>query len=205
MAVRVLTYVGLLYQDSDQGAEDSLTTDCSPTWLPVVLYNGPARWRASTEVRHFCTMRPVGLEPFARTLRYLLIDEGAYDDELLRARRKSRRDSFSIGELFSAGSSQRNSSTVLVPAAQGCRARKVLTALFAVWLDRKVIFTRFIVGASADSTKQLWETETMLADRVPVLGRRTSTGRAPAGAGEVASAHDEKALRSVTRFRAGSA
>ena len=49
MAVRVLAYLGLLYQDIIRTG--GLTAECLlPPVLPVVLYNGRPRWNAPEEV-----------------------------------------------------------------------------------------------------------------------------------------------------------
>ena len=44
MAVRILTYLGLLYQDL---ARQPTTTRKLPPVLPIVLYNAPSRWNPS--------------------------------------------------------------------------------------------------------------------------------------------------------------
>jgi putative YhgA-like transposase len=46
MAVRVLAYVALLYQDLIRARETSLDEGL-PAILPVVLHNGSTRWRAA--------------------------------------------------------------------------------------------------------------------------------------------------------------
>jgi hypothetical protein len=48
MAVRMLTYVGLLYQDLIQSGQ--LNRDkMLPPILPVVLYNGDGQWTSATK------------------------------------------------------------------------------------------------------------------------------------------------------------
>ena len=84
MAVRMLVYAGLLYQDLIRRGELGPDGELPPV-LPIVLYNGRSRWNAADEVAKL--MAPVG-EPLARyqpTLRYFLLDEGAcQDDDLPR-------------------------------------------------------------------------------------------------------------------------
>ena len=48
MAVRILSYTGLLYQDLIRG--QSLHQDRLPPVLPIVLYNGEPRWKAAVEL-----------------------------------------------------------------------------------------------------------------------------------------------------------
>ena len=82
MALRLLVYVGLLYQDlvqTKQLAGDGLL----PPVLPLVLYNGDRRWNAPEEVSDLIASVPGGLERYCPRLRYLLLDEGRYADSEL--------------------------------------------------------------------------------------------------------------------------
>ena len=49
MAVRIMTYVGLLYQDLIR-QKQVLPQRRLPPVLPIVLYNGQSRWTAATDV-----------------------------------------------------------------------------------------------------------------------------------------------------------
>ncbi|MFP4182959.1 MAG: Rpn family recombination-promoting nuclease/putative transposase [Halorhodospira sp.] len=76
MAVRMMTYVGLLYQDLI--AQGKLTAQGRlPPVLPVVLYNGEPRWSAGTDIEQLIEYVPGGLERYRPQMRYLLLDEGA--------------------------------------------------------------------------------------------------------------------------------
>jgi Putative transposase, YhgA-like len=77
MALRVLTYVGLLCQEvvrqGGLSAEGKL-----PSVLPIVLYNGRERWTAVEEVADLFAPAPEELAAHLPRLRYLLLDEGRY-------------------------------------------------------------------------------------------------------------------------------
>lgn len=82
MAVRVSSYVGLLYQDLVRA--DALLPDRRlPPVLPVVLYNGSGRWKASTELAALIPPLPDGLDMYRPRLSYVLIDENTYPDAQL--------------------------------------------------------------------------------------------------------------------------
>jgi len=84
MALRMMVYVGLLYQDlirQRQLGPDGLL----PPVLPIVLYNGEPRWRAPTELSALLPKLPGFLAPLQPQMRYLLIDEGAYAEDTLAA------------------------------------------------------------------------------------------------------------------------
>ena len=74
MALRILTYTSLLYQELVRN--DALDAGGRlPAVLPVVLYNGEARWRAALEVGEL--IAPVGSElaPYQPSQRYVVVDE----------------------------------------------------------------------------------------------------------------------------------
>jgi predicted transposase YdaD len=80
MAVRIANYVTLLYQDLI--AQGRLTADGRlPPVLPIVLYNGDARWTASVELAELIAPVPGGLDAYRSYSRYLLLDEGAVVDD----------------------------------------------------------------------------------------------------------------------------
>lgn len=82
MAVRVSTYVGLLYQDLVR-ANQALPGRRLPPVLPVVLYNGRARWNAATDIDTLVPALPDGLDRYQLRQGYVLIDENDYPDAQL--------------------------------------------------------------------------------------------------------------------------
>ena len=163
MAVRVLTYVGLLYQDLIK-AQKIPRGGSLPNVLPVVLYNGAPRWRAAKDVASLLYDAPIELQEYRLASRYLLIDEGAYDDCRLALQDNLVAILFRLENCF-----QRDRVNDLVNILRMCLKEPELQSLrraFAIWLDR-VIFARF-TGPPVNATNELWETEAMLADRVPI-------------------------------------
>ena len=84
MAVRMLVYAGLLYQDLIRRGELGPDGELPPV-LPVVLYNGRSPWKAADDVAKL--LAPVR-EPLARyqpSFRYFVLDErGLGEDDLPR-------------------------------------------------------------------------------------------------------------------------
>ena len=78
MAVRLMTYTGLLYQDLIK-TKQLATQEQLPPIFPVVLYNGEKRWDAATELKDLIVNVPGGLEKYLPSLNYLLLDEGAFE------------------------------------------------------------------------------------------------------------------------------
>lgn len=86
MALRMMVYGGLLYQDLIKRGE-VLADGRLPPILPIVLYNGSSRWSAVTDVFDLIPPVPGLVEQFKPSLKYLLIDENAYSDNELASLR----------------------------------------------------------------------------------------------------------------------
>ena len=74
MAVRVLAYSALLYQDLLRASAAPL-----PPVLPIVLHHGPGRWTAATEVAELAAPSGAFLAPYQPAQRYFLLDFGEED------------------------------------------------------------------------------------------------------------------------------
>ncbi|MEJ0036046.1 MAG: Rpn family recombination-promoting nuclease/putative transposase [Gammaproteobacteria bacterium] len=161
MALRVFSYVILLYQELHREKKDC-PDGRLPVVVPIVLYNGERRWSAPDNLGSLLGESPEGTEEYRPQLRYLLIDEGRYDDRELAA--------------------SRNLVAMLFRLEHGCRRdqiRDVASALmrqlesaglvslrraFGVWLDR--VFRARLARGRGEEVDELWEKRSMLADRV---------------------------------------
>ena len=74
MAVRVLAYSALLYQDLLRTSAEPL-----PPVLPIVLHHGSGRWTAPTEVAGLAAPSGEFLAPYQPAQRYFLLDVGVDD------------------------------------------------------------------------------------------------------------------------------
>ena len=163
MAVRLLTYTGLLYQDLLRRGE--LNPDGKlPPVLPVVFYNGRrSRWTAAREVSEMCSpVRAEALGWYQPSQRYFVLDAGRYGaDDLPR------------GNLVSALILLENSHT----PAELERALDALLAwvpgpgehglkrAFGEWIRQVLLRGRF-PEATLERTAELEEVRTMLAEQV---------------------------------------
>jgi hypothetical protein len=161
MAVRVLTYEGLLYQELIR-ARRVVSGDGLPAILPIVLYNGVQRWWAPEELTSSYTCdRPDGLEKYAMQCRYLLIDEGRYTEAELSLEENAVATLFRLENCRSP-----EQVPVLVADLMAWLERAgqhSLRRAFRIWLD-KVFFPR--LGKGRALVNDLWEEQTMLAERV---------------------------------------
>ena len=74
MALRVLTYTGLLYEELVRNAAVATGTPLPPV-LPVVLYNGARPWRATREMGELIAAVGPELAPYQPAQRYHVVDE----------------------------------------------------------------------------------------------------------------------------------
>ena len=86
MSVRMLSHVGLLYQDLVRTRQLTERGRLPPV-LPIVLYNGEPRWDSATDIFDLIENVPGSLARFSPRMRYLLIDEGVYEHAELESLR----------------------------------------------------------------------------------------------------------------------
>ena len=171
MAVRVLVYTGLLYQDLiRRGALDP--DGRLPPVLPVVLYNGRSRWSAPLEVGEFIApveeemefTAPVGesLGRYQPSQGYFLLDEGRLGKDDLPGR--------NVVSLL-AGLENSRSMSALCEAAEASwgwlrdSGEEELRRAFAEWLGQ-MMPRRFGEEAAAALVQALEGGGSMLAERM---------------------------------------
>lgn len=76
MALRILTYLGLLYE-ALLARKLIKPGEPLPVVLPVVIYSGVPRWNAALNVSELIGLIPQGLRCYLPQLQYLIVDEGA--------------------------------------------------------------------------------------------------------------------------------
>ena len=84
MAIRMLVYSGLLYQNLIRRGELGPNGELPPV-LPVVLYNGRSRWTAAADVAKLAAPTGEPLTRYQPSQRYFLLDARAHEhDDLPR-------------------------------------------------------------------------------------------------------------------------
>lgn len=163
MALRMLVYVGLLYQDlvrARQLAPDGRL----PPVLPLVLYNGIPAWTAPLELDALLAPSLSGLENYRPSLRYLLLDEGRIDTgpEL-----ELRNLAAALFKLEQGRAPQDLLEVVrLLRAWLQAPGQASLRRAFARWLEQRMLRSGRVPGADFTPIHDLQEAETMLAERV---------------------------------------
>jgi len=161
MAVRIQTYVGLLYQDLIRTGQLSVAGQLPPV-LPLVLYNGIKPWDAARDLDTLIAPGPAILRDYRPRQGYYLLDEiriadaGGLPERNLSAAlfrlEASRTPAEVLGILQAL--------VVWLQAPEQTSLRRA----FAVWISR-VYLPRRLPGVAIDSMNDLHEVRTMLAER----------------------------------------
>jgi hypothetical protein len=162
MAMRMLVYVGLLYQELIKGGHFSAGGKLPPVF-PLVLYNGVQPWHAAENTAEMIEPLPGGLVDYRPDLRYLLIDENHYAGQEIPAAKNL------AAALFRLENSQapEELQTMVKTLAQWLYApeQASLRRAFTVWL-KKVLLPARLPGVELPELTDLNEVNTMLAERV---------------------------------------
>ncbi len=162
MAVRMMTYMGLLYQELIRGGKLTATGKLPPV-LPIVLYNGNKRWHAAQDIADLIEVVPGGLAHYRPQLRYLLLDEGACDESGLLPLRNLAAALFRLEK-----SRQPQDMGAVIGALVDWLKAPEQTGLrraFTVWITRVLLRGR-MPGVNIPEMNELHEVQTMLAERV---------------------------------------
>lgn len=162
MAIRILVYVGMLYQDLIR-AKQLTPNGLLPPVLPVVLYNGDRKWTAARDVGELVETVPGGLEHYRPHIRYFLLEERRYEEAELASMQNL------VAALFRLENSRAPEDVCQVIEAlnewlQNPEQSDVRRA-FVGWL-RQVLLPRRMPEAEVPELENLQEVKTMLAERV---------------------------------------
>jgi len=171
MPLRVLVYLGLLYQDLIRGRNLASSGKLPPV-LPVVLYNGGRRWDAPVEMGDLVEDVPGGLSRYRPRFTFLLVDEGAYRDDDLKLLRNL------VSALFRLENSrdpERIMETVtLLLEWLAAPEQDSLRRAFTVWFNR-VFFASQKDKPKPPELRELKEVRAMLAERVEEWKNETTS------------------------------
>ena len=162
MALRVLVYTGLLYQDLIK--QKTITDDQKlPPVFPIVIYNGQTQWSAARNINELIEQVPGGLQMYLPGQRYHLLDEGRVTNH--------PKDNWlsDIIELETHPELERIKAVIdrLTEQLKGEHNRELRRA-FTVWINRMVI-KRIVRGNHPPEVNELSEVQTMLAERMTQL------------------------------------
>jgi hypothetical protein len=160
MALRIMVYLGLLYQDLLKRNE-VLSDGRLPPVLPIVLYNGDQRWTAASDIGELIPAVPGLVEQFKPKLKYLLIAENTYSDAELST----------INNLVAAvfrlehAANPESISQLINSLNDWLTDRADLRRMFALWL-RATLMRKANYGIVLPELDDLQEIKIMLSERL---------------------------------------
>jgi len=160
MALRMMVYIGLLYQDLIKRGE-VLDDGRLPPILPIVLYNGSTRWTSATDIFDLIPAVPGLVEQFKPRLKYLLIDENSYTDHELASAKNLVAAVFRIEHP----DSPQGISELISLLGVWLSDRPDLRRMFAIWI-RATLMRKPEYRIVLPQIDDLQELKVMLADRL---------------------------------------
>ncbi len=163
MAVRILAYTALLWQDIIK-ADRLRAGDKLPPVFPLVLYNGGKAWKAPTDLRELLLPHRQSLNVYQPQQQYFLLDAGRVPEEILAGNsdlatlliRFERAQN--IGEIIHILTEL----CMLLPSSE----RLHLHRAFISWIGSNV-FRRTEISEDILHCNTLQEARSMLADIAP--------------------------------------
>ncbi len=160
MAFRVMTYLGLLYQDLIKQKSFAPSGKLPPVFL-LVLYNGHRPWKAALDVADLIEAVPGGLEAYRPHLRYALLDEARIPEMELDSERNVAAALFRLEKSRDLDDFRKQVGWM----AAGPEMDEGLRASVYTWLTRVLMPSRF-PGLDVAEAESLEEVQAMLAERV---------------------------------------
>ena len=165
MSLRMMVYIGLLYQDLVKRGE-VLADGRLPPILPIVLYNGSQKWTAATNIADLIHDVPGMVNHYKPSLQYCLIDENNYTDTELASLNNLVAAVFRL-EHANSPSAVSDLVKLLIDWLDD---RPDLRKMFAHWL-RATLMRRPEYGIVMPQVDELQEIRVMLADKLEVWAK----------------------------------
>ncbi|MBW7901683.1 MAG: Rpn family recombination-promoting nuclease/putative transposase [Rhodocyclaceae bacterium] len=168
MALRLLTYVCMLYQDLIKSGEVAPGAPLPPVF-PLVLYNGLPRWQATQEVADLIAA-PGDLGRWRPRFRYHLLDEGRVPAEELGRLSNNLLALLIRLETTPDAPAIREATAALVQHLKG-PAYDSLRRAFVAFYNRAIL-TRLNSRHTIREFRELQEGGTMIAERIDEWGKQ---------------------------------
>lgn len=162
MALRILVYTGLFYQDLIKSGEVR-SGQKLPAVFPLVLYHGRSRWTAARDVSELIEWLPGSLKRYHPAQRYFLLEEAAVSEAHLSDPQNTVVNIIRL-ERSAVPADVRRAVSQLLACLPG-PASASLRRAFVVWINR-IVLRRLMPGQEVPDVNELQEIDTMLAETV---------------------------------------
>jgi hypothetical protein len=162
MALRIMVYTGLLYQDLIK-SKAVTSKDKLPPVFPLVLYNGKNRWTAARNVADLIEPYPGVLQRYRPSQKYFLLDEGRIKERELEGLNST------VSEIIRLENSPTPEELKQIVSRLTLRLHDKrhdsLRRALVVWINR-IVLKRMIPEENIPNVTELQEIDNMLAERV---------------------------------------
>lgn len=162
MALRLMTYIGLLYQDLIRNKKLSANNRLPPIF-PIVIHNGQTRWTSPMSLAELIEQVPGDLASYCPQLKYFLLDEGCQLTD-----RPEQRDNFAA-DLIDLECSASSEDALGVIKRLGARLRspenRPLADAFKAWIEA-VLFKRLYKEEDIPALDTFEEVTTVIEERI---------------------------------------
>jgi predicted transposase/invertase (TIGR01784 family) len=162
MALRIMVYTGLLYQDLIK-SKAVTSKDKLPPVFPLVLYNGKNRWTAARNVADLIEPYPGVLQRYRPNQKYFLLDEGRIKERELEGLNST------VSEIIRLENSPTPEELKQIVSRLTLRLHDKrhdsLRRALVVWINR-IVLKRMIPEENIPNVTELQEIDNMLAERV---------------------------------------
>jgi len=160
MSVRMMVYVGLLYQDLIRRNE-VLPGKRLPPVLPIVLYNGDEPWQAATDIIELIPKTPGIVSDYLPKLKFLLIAENSYQSQDLAG----MKNLMAAVIRFERPDDSQSLLGLIDDLQEWLQNNQELKRLFAIWI-RAVLLRRGKHHLALPKVNDLKELKMGLAERL---------------------------------------
>ena len=160
MALRLLTYVCLFYQDLLKGGQVGAGQRLPPVF-PLVLYNGTAAWTGPLEFKTLIDA-PGSLQRWTPRFRYELLNEARVDPGTLKVLHGNLMACLVALEQVTEPEALIG---LVATLARLLKSHTSLDRAFAVFI-RRVVLRRLVPDEDIEAFQDLQEIDSMLAERV---------------------------------------
>jgi predicted transposase/invertase (TIGR01784 family) len=164
MAVRVWTYLGLLYQDLIRTGEAGDRR--LPPVLPMVVYRGEQKWKAPLDVKELVCTPPSGLVRYLPSLRYLLLEEVRLNEKELDSMSNLVAEIFRIEKSATLKASIPPFLSFMHWTTKAGAQQDSLKRAFIVWYKRAQKYAKIIDEGETLEEMSPEEMEPMLSERI---------------------------------------
>jgi len=162
MALRLMTYIGLLYQDLVKAGQLTEYQKLPPVF-PLVIHNGLAPWHSPMDIEELIEQVPGDLSSYSPSFRYFLLDESRQATD---GPRQSNNFAADLIDLECCHSVDEVLKVVQRLQSKLLRAEhRPLADAFRVWLQA-VLFKRLFSDEDIPKLDSFEEVTTVLAERV---------------------------------------